>query len=274
MTREDFNKIKKEFLFEQLHEENVNLFDDNQLNDDAIKKAIKKAYEDSQPRLIVGHSQLGNNILDWEAIKYLKERIEVFLKGEVENFDDWHETTSGTFLKKYNELLKTIKDVNNETQQRGKAQKIINMTLKYLYCMQEDDDNIFKDCHMTIDSYTLEWFFRVANYKEEDGKVVKCCTKKEVGCWSKMSDKKYENIVKRIRTYLEEEQHQYYIDEKNKMTPLQAEFIIWEEEKIRAALLALTDEKRNNYDKENLSSLINIVEDRINKIKTSYGILN
>ena len=54
---------------------------------------------------------------------------------------------------------------------------------------------------MTIDSYTLEWFFRIANI-EENGKKKKRFLKTKVGCWSKMGYECYNDIQKRITDYL------------------------------------------------------------------------
>ena len=64
----------------------------------------------------------------------------------------------------------------------GKAQKIVNMTFKYLYCCTNIDnfENHFKYCHMPLDSFTLEWFKR--NIQEVDPT--------KIGSWSKMEDKK------------------------------------------------------------------------------------
>lgn len=44
----------------------------------------------------------------------------------------------------------------------GQAQKIINMAFKYLYCIDIKDigKERFKNCHMPLDSFTLDWIYR------------------------------------------------------------------------------------------------------------------
>lgn len=272
MNNEQFRIMKKAFLKEQLKKDDIKLFDNGKLNEEAVKVAIDKAYEDSQPRLIVGHSQLGNDIWEWDAIKYLKKQIKKFFDEDNMSFDNWHKTTAELFLTNYNSMLREKIDNNqNVDQNMGKAQKIINMTLKYLYCMEYDEETIgikFEKCHMAIDSYTLEWYFRVPNYIMENGEKKKQLSKTSVGCWSKMSEEHYHRIQKNIVKYLQEEQKVYIIDSK-KMTPLQAEFIIWEEEKLRLALLGLTGRK-SDYNDKRLSVLINELEEKINQLKATY----
>lgn len=97
------------------------------------------------------------------------------------------------------------------------------MTFKYLYCL--DDTTVtyndhFENCHVALDSYTLEWIWRncglAGNEIHDD--------------WSKIqyndrSTKKtttlgYEKIVDKYRT----NKPASYPD-----TPFQSEFIFWEE---------------------------------------------
>lgn len=97
------------------------------------------------------------------------------------------------------------------------------MTFKYLYCL--DDTTVtyndhFENCHVALDSYTLEWIWRncglASNEIHDD--------------WSKIqyndrSTKKtttlgYEKIVDKYRT----NKPASYPD-----TPFQSEFIFWEE---------------------------------------------
>ena len=43
----------------------------------------------------------------------------------------------------------------------GLAQKFVNMTFKYLYCMEyQPQSPIYKYCHMPLDKYTLRWFYK------------------------------------------------------------------------------------------------------------------
>ena len=73
----------------------------------------------------------------------------------------------------------------------GQTQKIVNMAFKYLYCLfykyGKLKEGQFADCHMPLDSFSLEWFKRwiSANAKEywkEEGNF----KKGSVGSWSSM----------------------------------------------------------------------------------------
>ena len=80
-------------------------------------------------------------------------------------FDKWHNEACQIFL----DILKKY----YTDAKYGKAQKIVNMMFKHLYCMnfgknKEKDKSdwrvlnkkYFKYCHLTLDSFTLEWFYR------------------------------------------------------------------------------------------------------------------
>lgn len=278
MTEEQFKELKKAFLKQQLegkkYDEGKGCFGSNgeelQLDqfetmdlDKKIKIAICRAYEDSQPRTIKGHNSDG--LFEWSTnpMSVLYNSMSDFINSEeCEKFEKWHENTCENFLDEYNEFLK---GKNCSMQAYGKAQKIINMTLKYLYCMCDCKER-FKDCHMVIDSYTLEWFFRAQNEYEEfkSNKYYKS----RIGCWSNMQNGNYKKIQERIRTIIEKSNN--YKIGGEKMTPFQAEFIIWEEEKIRSALLALTDEKNMVYN-GSLNDLINNVKDKVEDLYKKYN---
>ena len=141
----------------------------------------------------------------------------------------------------------------------GKAQKIVNMTFKYLYCYADDIlKERFKYCHMPLDSFTLEWFKR--NIQEVDPT--------KIGSWSKMEDEKSDTI--KIPKNKEKYYYPFYVKkivefinninqgkpEEDKLTPLQLEFIIWPKMQLELAtenyLFALTDEYKKTTEKEKL----------------------
>lgn len=136
----------------------------------------------------------------------------------------------------------------------GKAQKIVNMTFKYLYCCTniENFENHFKYCHMPLDSFTLEWFKR--NIQEVDPT--------KIGSWSKMKDEKSDtykeskNIEKYSYHYYVARIRDYVAINKIELTPLQLEFIIWPKMQLELAtenyLFALTDEYKKTTEKEKL----------------------
>ena len=136
----------------------------------------------------------------------------------------------------------------------GKAQKIVNMTFKYLYCCTNIDnfENHFKYCHMPLDSFTLEWCKR--NIQEIDPN--------KIGSWSKMKDEKSDtykeskNIEKYSYHYYVARIKDYVAINKIELTPLQLEFIIWPKMQLELAtenyLFTLTDEYKKTSEKEKL----------------------
>lgn len=73
----------------------------------------------------------------------------------------------------HGELCENLKECFREKETNityGQAQKIINMAFKYLYCLYykygELKEEQFADCHMPLDSFSLEWFKR--KFGEDD----------------------------------------------------------------------------------------------------------
>lgn len=113
-------------------------------NKEDVLLAVKKAYIDMTPRTIEGlgnaHEIKGfddafNNILSDLADDFLN----YFKSSPVENendFEKWHAGVCGKFECEFNEFLKKfhVKNKNGKTSQisYGKAQKIVNMTFKYI----------------------------------------------------------------------------------------------------------------------------------------------
>lgn len=215
---------------------------------EAIKYAINKAYSDMQLRTIKGHRQ---EIKD-ESTKALQGELEKLFKNPPKkdsDFDMWHGGACKAFLDAFNEAANTY----SVTQQKyGKAQKIVNMSLKYLYCIfycnkNNEFDNsqtkfnmdkdamerIFKSCHMPLDSYTLNWHYK---NKRKANKLA----------WSSLDKDNYNDIKDEIRKCLQTQ----------KVLPtnvLQAEFVIWQQEKTHAIVNELRKILANNvFDDEDL----------------------
>ena len=231
---------KKSFLEEQKVDK-ISLYSEGKINEKTIEIVIKKAYLDSQPRLISGHENIREILDDMgkenNPLHYLSKRIKEFLTDpyDKERFDDWHKKTCEEFLRIYNNLIREKNSDKFEEQKIGKSQKIINMTLKYLYCMPDKDEK-FIYCHMPLDHFTLcNWFYRESKCK--DYKVLK----KEVEAWSKIDkyvsknseEHTYMWFQNKITELLEDEKFKDLYKEKSL---LQTELIIWEEEKMIEAL--------------------------------------
>ena len=145
-------------------------------------------------------------------------------------FDGWHNKTCELFL----HILDGAGDFEKYTKAYtglayGKAQKIVNMMFKHLYCLAGADayEDHFRHCHMVLDNFTLEWF------KREVGK-------KRIDSWS--------NLVYRDQS-ADHNDYMFYQDnirnhfrnadssnfEYKDLTPFQAEFYIWPEIQLHLA---------------------------------------
>lgn len=171
-----------------------------------IKTAIEKAYADMS-RHAGGHRPE----VKPESLKLFNKIFEEMpsVKNK-KNFDEWHEDSC--------EKLRIAKLPNGFIMRCGRAQKVINMTFKYL-CSWNYNQNDFKEwfqyCHMPLDDFTLEWFRRSVTdvIKIGDNPVIKIDDKYK---WSKIDNyKEYYQIQEHIRNH-----------QKDK-SPLEQEFIEW-----------------------------------------------
>ncbi len=192
---------------------------------DFIPVAVELAYSNAK-RACKGIGKFEG--LKKQALEKIIHKLEDYLSPTFENkksFDDYHK-----------DLCKVWVDVfggKAELEDYGKAQKIINMTFKYLYTFSfvnnkiSDKDSLsrFNDCHFTLDSYTLKWLYK----QKEEGKKVGVLSKeslRSLKClradtkWSKLTDVEYMNIYK----YAYEHIRNFYKD----WTPLQIEYIVWD----------------------------------------------
>ena len=152
----------------------------------------------------------------------------------------------------HGELCENLKECFREKETNityGQAQKIINMAFKYLYCLYykygELKEEQFADCHMPLDSFSLEWFKRkfgeddftnFERYSENHKKLPenlftqkgekKKLKAESMGSWSSMQTWE-EGCEKQEYPY---EFYAYvikkYCDERS-ITPLQLDFIVW-----------------------------------------------
>lgn len=247
-----------ENAFNKFIETVMNDFSKAKINDldRAIDYAINKAYYDMQLRTIKGH----NNDIKDKSITALKDKIKSFFVNKntynQTSFDAWHKDACDNFLSTFNNEAEKY---SVEEQKYGKAQKIVNMSLKYLYCIfkcntdkEFDDkqtkfgmqvspsvvDSYFEYCHMPLDSYTLNWYYSLKKYK----------TQKKL-TWSSLSKDNYNLVQNNIRDYLSGQDHL----PKN---VLKTEFIVWQQEKTKTILNELRKLLANNvFEAEDLKNL-------------------
>lgn len=221
------------------------------INDEGvIEAAVKLAYKDAQ-RTMKGIKNYNKG----DAFEAVSEKLEEYFNGDAcgnaEKFDEKHKELCDKWKKNF---------PNSNLGTYGKAQKIVNMAFKYLYCCKDacEKEDYFKYCHIPLDSFTLEWFCR-----ECRDKIVKS----KIASWSAiaeydLSDEKKNNDndndnEKKYYNYMffQEKFREMYSE--NELTPLQAEFIKWPEMQMKLSaegfLIGLL-ESPNNKEKEKIRS--------------------
>lgn len=121
-----------------------------------IMLAIKLAYNDTK-RTLRGWARMDSR----ENIK--RGSFEKLAKAISKYFSETEEKTYPEFAALLREWRKILIDEFKSCGFKlstGQAQKIVNVTMKNLYCYNDADcyENKFKYCHMPLDSYILDWF--------------------------------------------------------------------------------------------------------------------
>ena len=220
------------------------------------------SYLDFTPRTLKGIKK--DDVTD--ALDYLAKRTYRYFTGKEisqKEFDKWHKGVCTIFISKLPE----------KHRQWGKAQKILNMTMKYLFCLSDAGDGKyaekFKCCHMPLDTYVINWF---------------CDTIAERGTKTKIREIPWSNLKygdenekfsymwfqSKIREYLINNcSNKKYRDEsEHPLTPLEAEFYIWQEQKFISAYKSIIDLDvfKDNYPKYQDDDLYKMCEELSIKI--------
>lgn len=205
-----------------------------------LKKACKdEKWEETKNSLIDGcKKQLTYSII--ELFKLYAKATENKTGAENSNIDFSEELVkiSNCFLDEYksamNELNKLISKVQNsdtykytidvENIKYGKAQKIVNMTCKYLMLFSDASDyqKVFQQCEMPLDSKILEYYNNTivtSLNKSKNSKIQRCNT-----AWSNLEYGEYEDIQKNIKEFCESNKN---TDLNLTGFPLIDEFTIW-----------------------------------------------
>lgn len=198
------------------------------LKQDDVRVAVDKAYIDMTPRTIdnlglafldgikKGNANYGmktgllnlkkkkiDEIKDWLA----DELVKVF-KGGVFN-NNRHRNLCDGFITKFQAAIRMLNSSINKFPQGkiiypdlityGKAQKIVNMSFKYLYLFDDTFDEsgnckypqIFDHCHMAIDAKILDWFEKNDKGSASNYSVT----------WSNMDYNEYQAAQNSIKLY-------------------------------------------------------------------------
>ncbi len=210
-----------------------------------IRAALDNAYADMSRRQNGHTPELKDACID-----YLVEVFSSYL--QISDFDAWHKELAAELINRWNREVAGFGTV-------GKAQKVINMAFKYLACISHDYDHLLPFCHMTLDSYTLEWYEVVV---KPWAKAQDCQVGRKVSAWSKIeSYDEYLLIQQNIRAYLAAgASYSIHIGAAQTaklqlpVAPVDAEFIVWEgqiiERKYNGLIKILEDYAKNNITPE------------------------
>lgn len=243
-------------------------YEELQNADTAIAAAVHLAYNDAK-RTLAGIGKYRDE--KDNALKCIIEKLEDYFHKEKaplteEEFDKIHDELCQLWCKKF----KSQEDGKLGTY--GKAQKIVNMSFKYLYCSEaaKNHRDHFQYCHMPLDSFTLEWFRR-----EQFGQDM---PNKKITSWSNL-----ENSENEADTFIDDgkECYSYHFYKKKireianeKISPLEMEFIVWP--KIQMKLVAegflfgleedLTNERKKEIKakslKDKYDEIVKILDER------------
>ena len=194
---------------------------------DHVLLAVRKAYADMAMRTIKGFGDVSAEKKEELRKNFANKFIDAFCKAEApltqEAFDARHQEVCEDFLTKLNKLC-TDCGVE-EPPCYGKAQKIVNMTFKYLYLFEKNEpiQPLFAFCHMPLDSSIFRYLKEKFKEHGLDAKLFETA-------WSKLNAGQYREIQTAIRGYCREYSSDYAdaADEYAKL-PFCAEFPIWEE---------------------------------------------
>lgn len=189
------------------------------LSDPDLLSSIASAHTD-MARRAEGHTPQ----IKEESIKfwldYFKNNSPFGISNQ-NDFDKWHREACEAYCDHMNSKFPSF----NMTI--GRAQKVLNMIFKYLYCTdayKADVEKIAKFLHMTLDRKILDWYHK---------DVSKIC---KITAWSKIDYYDcYLTVQKRIREYLKNNPLYDYVSAPGASPiwinlpcePFFAEFIIW-----------------------------------------------
>lgn len=227
----------REIVFDKEKEIRVFWAEGFELDDEvAIRESIIRATGDLMARTLKvkpGQNwKVEDRLTDKDAEDNLIKRIHDYFSDPSrckKEFDKWHHETCQYIL--------SVLDPKYEEVHYGKAQKLLNMTFKNLYCTKYGErEEYFEHCHMPLDSYTLEWTYRNV-YPLATPRL----TKEKTPSWSNFNYKKCEELDNDKYTYnhiegLIDKYFKNYRSEFNStLTVLQAEFVIWKEIQLEMA---------------------------------------
>lgn len=262
-----------------------------ELNEKGVKYALLLALKDFTPRTEkrIGKDPFGAEEMLEELEKsksYSKKFLKFFEDSEKdeEEFDNWHKDRCRDFFDVFKFKYENFNENNNKY---GKAQKVINMTFKYIYCLKgaEKKEKYFEFCHMPLDSITLEWFYRLGEKGvkinvEIEGKKIEEKIGRKFSSWSNLpkTSERDKNEKEKIKVasygYIDiQKTIRKYFKNNEKLTPFKAEFIIWPQMQLVLASETLFSKLIElNKDYINTGEIYNKILEDYNKKYENLGV--
>ncbi len=265
----DGNEILQKYVkaFYEQYEKN---FENKKDPEEIIEVAVDLAYKDAQRTM----KNIDKNKRD-AAKKAVSEGLNNYLLNKIApikdaEFDKVHESLCDKWCISFVE-----NDELTEHGNYGKAQKIVNMAFKYLYCYYSRPDSEFekkahfKFCHFTLDSFTLKWLngcgvdgkpdWLDSNFSWSSGFK---CEKYEGKC-----PNEYTQITNFARVCVNT------IFENEKWTALEAEFFVWDNVSYYDCLKSLVKYRNTSFDNDLFSKeLFDNIKMKYPSIENSRGL--
>lgn len=210
-------------------------------------KAKPGPYGDMTPRHLkgIGRKEVAErkDAMFLGVAKAIEKCIEAHYTTQ-EAYDEWHKETCIALASELEGLCS-----EGVTVKPGKAQKLINMSMKHIFCFDNAENaalsGAFRFCHMPIDRYVLAWYYREVCPKD----------KRELN-WGNHEYDEYIKIQHNIRNFLADctRNHEYVDSNGDPLTPFEAEFYIWNEEKLLQSAYSFTAELSNKPDRGRMKS--------------------
>lgn len=188
-------------------------FDWNITSRENIYKIVSvPAYKDMVPRHLKGIGKFKSEKED--IFNYITDQLVSYFSQPAKNkegFDDWHKALCEEIRRRFSALpgieLKS-----------GKAQKLLNITFKQLYCFADSDNYAghFKYCHIPIDGNIISWCKKYAGITSPPT------------AWSNLSYSDYIKYEESLYSWLNSEKNTKYRDADGvPYSLLQLDFIAW-----------------------------------------------
>ncbi|MDE6520864.1 MAG: hypothetical protein K2K91_10510 [Ruminococcus sp.] len=168
------------------------------------------AYIDMQPRHFknIGKKKDERDKIFCELVDKFCDYFKAEPMNEKE-YDKWHKDLCNWLHDEFDKIG------YSDILTRGKAQKLINMSMKQFYLFNNSDERYFEYAHFTLDTYTLIWYgvyCPVYDFFPDSWQT-----------WGNFDDNVYETMQNEVRKYLSSPEN----TELAGISPFKAEFFIW-----------------------------------------------